>query len=71
MSILLLGGTGFIGSELRKSLLKNKIKLISPTKNRLNLKETKKIINYVLRKKITMIINLAGISEVIKNNESQ
>lgn len=71
MSILLLGGKGFIGSELKNSLLKNKIKFLSPTKSQLNLKSTKKIINFILKKKITMIINLAGISEVIHNNENK
>jgi nucleoside-diphosphate-sugar epimerase len=64
MKVLLIGGKGFIGKNLILHLKERKINYLTFDKNKLNLKETSKIINCVKKYKIDIIINLAGISQL-------
>lgn len=76
MNILITGSSGFIGSNLYKDFIKNKknkIFLIDKRKNtyfktknfaQIDLKNIKKIQNFILKKNIDVIIHLAAISGV-------
>ena len=61
-NILLLGGSGNLGSKIINS--KIFINLKSPTKNKLNILNIKKIENYLLKNNIDLIIHCAALARV-------
>ena len=60
--ILLVGSSGFIGSELSATLKKKYeiLKLQNKDKSKIRLKATKKIIDLIKRKEIDTVIHLAS-----------
>ena len=66
--IVITGGTGRFGQELKK--IKNKYKLFFPKKNELNILKTKSIKNYLKLKKPKYLIHLAGLSRPMKMHDT-
>lgn len=60
--ILLLGGSGNLGSTIIKSnIFKN---ILYPNKNKINILNKKKIINFLIENKIQIIIHAAGLARI-------
>lgn len=60
--ILLLGGSGNLGSTIIKSnVFKN---ILYPNKNKINILNKKKIINFLIENKIQIIIHAAGLARI-------
>ena len=61
-NILLLGGSGNLGSAIIQS---NKFKnIFYPKKNKINILNKKKIVNFLIENKIQTIIHAAGLARV-------
>ena len=58
--ILLFGGTGMVGRSIKKRFSIEKINILSPTRNEVNLFDKNQIENYLYLKKPDLIINAAG-----------
>ena len=65
--IVVTGGTGRFGSELKK--IKNKYKLLFPTKQKLNILKLKTIDNYLKKRRPKYLLHLAGLSRPMKIHE--
>ena len=63
-NILLLGGTGTLGSQIIKSKIFLNLKY--PTKNKLNILNKKKIEKYLVINNISLIIHCAALARVKK-----
>jgi len=48
MRILVTGGSGMVGKNLIQIIPKNKHNILAPSKNELDLRDYKKVINYLL-----------------------
>jgi len=62
--IVITGGSGRFGSELKK--IKSKYKLFFPNKKELNILKIKSIIKYLKKKKPYYLLHLAGLSRPMK-----
>jgi len=62
--IVITGGSGRFGSELKK--IKNKYKLLSPNKNKLNILNLENIKKYLKLQKPYYLIHLAGLSRPLE-----
>lgn len=58
-NVLLTGGTGFIGRNI-KPVLEKQFNLFSPSRKELNLKDEKEVRNYIKKNKIEVIIHSAN-----------
>ena len=67
--IVITGGSGRFGSELKK--IKNKYKLLFPTKDKLNILNLKNIKKYLKLEKPYYLIHLAGLSRPMEIHEKQ
>ena len=65
--IVITGGSGRFGSKLKK--IKNKYKLLFPSKNELNILNIKSINKYLKVKKPKYLLHLAGLSRPMKIHE--
>ena len=65
--IVITGGSGRFGSKLKK--IKNKYKLLFPSKNELNILNIKSINTYLKVKKPKYLLHLAGLSRPMKIHE--
>ena len=72
MRVLLLGGNGFVGGSIKKFLIKKKINFYAPSSKNLNLKKINQIEHFLLKKKISHIINSAGkVGGILSNIKNQ
>ena len=65
--IVVTGGSGRFGSELKK--VRNKYKVIFPTKNELNILKLNSINRYLKKHKPKYLLHLAGLSRPMKIHE--
>ena len=65
--IVITGGSGRFGSELKK--IKNKYKLLFPNKRKLNILNLKNIKKYLKAQKPNYLIHLAGLSRPMEIHE--
>ena len=65
--IVITGGSGRFGSKLKK--IKNKYKLLFPSKQKLNILNLKNIKKYLRSQKPKYLIHLAGLSRPMKIHE--
>ena len=65
--IVVTGGSGRFGSELKK--IKNKYKLLFPNKRKLNILNPKSIKKYLKSQKPNYLIHLAGLSRPMEIHE--
>jgi GDP-L-fucose synthase len=68
MRILVTGGSGMVGKNLIQIIPKNKHNILAPSKNELDLRDYKKVINYLKKKKPKIIIHLASLVGGIQAN---
>jgi nucleoside-diphosphate-sugar epimerase len=67
MRILVTGGSGMVGKNLIQ-IIPNKYNILAPSKNELDLRDYKKVINYLNKKKPKIIIHLASLVGGIQAN---
>ena len=60
MKILLTGGSGFIGKNIKESFLNEKYQVFAPTRNELNCFDDKSVENYFSRNSFDVILHSAG-----------
>lgn len=72
MNILLLGSSGFVGSRVKNIFKMKKIDIFTPKKIELNLINVVQIKKYLIKNKITHIINCAGkVGGILDNSLKQ
>ena len=59
-TILLTGGSGFIGKNIRESFLKDRYKILAPSSKELNLSDKERVDNFFENHKIDIVIHSAG-----------
>ena len=62
--ILLLGGSGILGSEVSRLMENKTVELVSPSSSELDIREEKSVITYILNFRPTCIINCAAWTNV-------
>lgn len=63
MAILITGGSGFLGENLKISLEKEQIKFFAPSSDEMNITDEISIKNYLSGKKVEVVIHLAANSD--------
>lgn len=72
MNILLLGGSGLVGSSVKENIKKKKLSYTAPSRRELNLFSYNKIKNYLNVNKITHVINCAAkVGGILDNQNNQ
>lgn len=56
-TVLLTGGTGFIGRNVRESFLSEKYEIIAPSRNELNLLDEQEVVRFLQKKRIDVVIH--------------
>ena len=70
LKIFISGSNGFIGAHIKKKLIQ-KFNLITPSKNKLNLNNLKKVKKYIKKHKPDIIIHLAASTKFLSNRNSE